>query len=110
MVSCIYLKNKQTNRIISSLWTTVGTTHTCYYFLFHLENVYLQRALWTLSDDNIYVTWTLVDPCMLGDVESTTPAAEKDICGQLQKFLQNKHIGNSVWSGYIKKAIWFEFH
>lgn len=33
---------------------------------------------------------------MLGDVESTTPAAEKDICGQLQKFLQNKHIGNSV--------------
>lgn len=36
MVSCIY-KN---NRIISSLWTTVGTTHTCYYFLFHLENVF----------------------------------------------------------------------
>lgn len=40
MVSCIYLKNKQTNRIISSLWITVGTTHTCYCFLFHLENVF----------------------------------------------------------------------
>lgn len=33
---------------------------------------------------------------MLGDVESTTPAAEKDICGQPRKFLQNKDIGDSV--------------